>query len=374
MGELVLHIGTQKTGTTALQKFFTDNRARFRDHGWDYPALTAQFSNPSGSRNGHFLTRLCRDGIESTSIAREAEENMRTLEQSLSSFPSVLLSDEELFFAPVWIGNAVSIEDPMEVFWGAVSSTVSRLPVSQITVAMYIRRQDEWLASRWKEAVKHGGTEKSFAEYSSSEVKMILDYAKLIDSIDRALGAQCNVVLRLYDCNNFEGGSIFTDFCNAVGIPWDSAYSLPQGDLNRSISFDVAEALRHFRNEAPFGGYLRTQRLIPLAHSLSQEHPDPRGTTPFSEGEADAFLQGFCEGNARIAKRFFDRSELFPASAQRTAAWKPNWERIERYKVLFQKECQRYSTWGWAMDPASRSKASALQGLRKMKRGLSSLH
>ena len=42
MGELILHIGTRKTGTTALQKFFYDNREALLRNGVDYVQFTRQ--------------------------------------------------------------------------------------------------------------------------------------------------------------------------------------------------------------------------------------------------------------------------------------------------------------------------------------------
>ena len=349
MSELVLHIGSQKTGTTALQNFFVNNREKFNKYSWDYPILIAQTDDPSGFRNGNVLRRYCRDIVESASKARGTWQSFQMLKQSLSSFSSVLLSDEEFFLSPVRINKAASPDDPIKIFWDTVSQVISDLPVNQVTVVVYLRRQDEWIASWWKESVKHGGTEKSFAEFASSDMSLALNYFKIIDSLENAFNIPCKVIVRLYDRENFEGGSIFTDFCNAVGIPWDPAYTLPQNDLNASISFDVAEALRHFKRLAPFGTELRHQRLVPLAYSLTREHPDPYGMKPFSKDEADAFLESFREGNEKIANRFFCRNELFSPDIQDPVVWIPNWERIDEYRKLFDKECQRYNKWGYAL-------------------------
>ena len=367
MGELVLHIGIPKTGTTSLQRFFTSNRSKLNDYGWDYPSLTGQWSNPSGSRNGNFLVRLCRDRLESASKTRDAEENMRMLEQSLSSFPHALLSDEEFFYSPVRIDSHCP-EKAMTAFWNEVSQVIGELGASSVTCIVYLRRQDEWLSSWWKETVKHGGTGQSFADYASSAgVRAVLSYSTLIETIEGAFDEPCKLIVRLYDRSGFEGGSIFTDFCHAAGIPWDPGFSLPDKELNSSLSYDVAEALRGFRSSSPYGDDLRMQGFIPLAYKLSRQQPDPPGTTPFSKEEADAFMQGYREENARVARRFFGREELFPADAKEPVVWEPDEERIRRYTKLFQEECRRDSMSGRLMKSCRKVK-TVLRKLSKLKR------
>lgn len=55
MATVYLHIGTMKTGTSALQRFLSDNREYLKQQGVLYPDLNQGMPERFRFRNGHFL-------------------------------------------------------------------------------------------------------------------------------------------------------------------------------------------------------------------------------------------------------------------------------------------------------------------------------
>ena len=96
MGELVLHIGLPKTGTSSLQRFFSLNRKQLADHGVGFPVFSKQPTAPQ-IRNGYFLNHHCSNlakGLEPHSKINDFEENLKRLSKRLATRDRILLSEE----------------------------------------------------------------------------------------------------------------------------------------------------------------------------------------------------------------------------------------------------------------------------------------
>ncbi len=55
MKTLYIHVGTSKTGSTALQTFCAENRVNLEKNGFCYPAFPVKYDYVGKARNGHFL-------------------------------------------------------------------------------------------------------------------------------------------------------------------------------------------------------------------------------------------------------------------------------------------------------------------------------
>lgn len=55
MATLYLHIGTPKTGTTAIQNFLPLNKSLLNEQGFCYPDFGYRYYGVNRYRNGHFL-------------------------------------------------------------------------------------------------------------------------------------------------------------------------------------------------------------------------------------------------------------------------------------------------------------------------------
>lgn len=341
MGKLILHIGTTKTGSTSLQRFLFDNREKLAHHGICYPDFWPQ-PGPTRLRNGAFIDQMCfalACGQDPKERVYDLEKNRATFAEALSSHSRTLLTDEDFSCSP---GRLLDIGSSPEAYWPTLALILSEAGAQDVTLVVYLRRQDEWLASRWRQEIQSGRCEQpQDAFYGQCDVRCAMDYAGMLEIIEAAFGNTAQIVVRRFDRNSFEGGSIYLDFCAAANIPWDDGYRISE-DKNPSISYDVAEALRLFKAAAPPNTFLRGKVLSPLALDLSRQNPDAPDTTPFDEGETRELMQPYLEGNRQIAEKYFGGKPLFSEEYGERPVWVPNEERIAEYRAAFENALRQH--------------------------------
>ena len=230
---VILHIGSNKTGTTALQKTFSKNYRRLYDAGILYPVagrgksirqigLRAALSPPDVELSGYA-------GFVGAGTGREeyAEKFIEEFDKELSEFSgdTVILSDEALFI----YADAGT--------FGAISRFL-RERFSELKVICYLRRPDEYLRSEYSQHIKVGGRQtvrkriKQLTSSSLYEQKLHLARDHLDDDL----------ILRCYEKKRFKNENIIDDFADALGLDFPDL--APPGIKNRSLSNDGIQILR----------------------------------------------------------------------------------------------------------------------------------
>ncbi|MBQ9059172.1 MAG: hypothetical protein IJ125_08330 [Atopobiaceae bacterium] len=258
-----------------------------------------------------------------------------------SDADTVLLSDEYFDFGD-WPRHGLSFDGLNAVFWESIVSLLDKTRVDEVLVIIYLRRQDEYISSLWKEFVKTGWKGDDFRTFYKDPARHFqMDYASRIKCIEHALGSRGHVEVRRYDKNRFIGGDIFHDFCDAVGLAWDDDFAIPKSLENPSISNDVAAALLPFKEVAPNRTQIRSM-LKAEALSLSKQEQTGKGATLFSEEEFRSLMSHYEEGNSYIARTYFGEDELFSMEYASGGVWVPNKERIAAYRKHFSKCIAQY--------------------------------
>ncbi len=337
---VILHIGLPKTGTTSLQRFFIENKKILNECGIDYPAFTQQFAVPT-LRNGSFLFKYLKAIVNNEdpySSVKDLESNINIFKEALMSQKRVLVSDENLSMGGAWwpkfVGNS-------PLYWQALTRFFDDVESHKITIVIYLRRQDYWAVSRWKEIVKNG-IDKSFKDWCNlNSSKLSMDYSKIITEIKESFGSSVNIVVRRYDRKAFIERDIFHDFCAAVNIPWSSSYIVPKKEENMSLTFDVTEAIRSL-GTIPYESYEYQRIILPLACKLSQENPDPLDMSLMTENESRSFMKAYNTGNQQISDAYLDGKPLFSTDFTVRSVWKPDVNRIDSYRCAFENAIQSY--------------------------------
>ncbi|TVQ85279.1 MAG: hypothetical protein EA400_16150 [Chromatiaceae bacterium] len=213
MRTLYLHIGTPKTGTTALQWFFARNAVWLASRGLDYPDI---------GRVGDCHHRI------GASIYPEAErpyyiryadtETLARYGRRLAGLDGDVLISSEL----LWHGFVAQL---LRRAWGDLD----------VRVIAYVRPQDHYIASRYNQEVKslYAG---SLADYLSEKVH-ILDYRRAFLEAWANEWGQDRIIVRPYERDQFHRGSIIDDFLHhAIGWSVSAACELPSDDLNPGLS------------------------------------------------------------------------------------------------------------------------------------------
>ncbi|MBR1629613.1 MAG: hypothetical protein IJ679_10190 [Lachnospiraceae bacterium] len=316
MKTLYLHIGTAKTGTTSLQKFFAINRSLLQKKGFSFPEMPFGFEDVGQkNRNGHFLTLYDEPDTE-----KKWEKGWKTVRETFLKSNNVILSDEQ-----IWI---VQVKDG---FWEKVLSEAEKAGVA-LKVIVYLRKQDEIAESHWNQKVKgRPKLSSTFFEFINEGGYDFfpLDYGKTIDHVASCIGKE-NLRVRAFERQQFAGGSLFVDFLQLLSLGLTDEYKMPGHVSNLRLPDNVVEIKRlinqvqsyqkesipNFYWDAIRQAYgLGTMKEIPVAQ---------KGM--FSPEERAQYLDRFAEGNAHVAKEYLGRKDgtLFFGEASTLPKWEPD--------------------------------------------------
>ena len=147
--EIILHIGTHKTGTSSLQTYLATNKKVLREHGIYYALDSRNFSG----RNVNFLPAHIAYGRH-----EEATEFIHdVLADAKENNAKKILFSSESFFAMTSFFNMLdgeSIEDYEQTESAHIKFLHSLLAKHHCKIICYVRDQDEFLESIYNQIVK----------------------------------------------------------------------------------------------------------------------------------------------------------------------------------------------------------------------------
>jgi hypothetical protein len=276
---LYLHIGVHKTGTSALQEFFSLNESSLKNDRIYYPLFGR---NAEGAH--HNLLMPVNPNMKSKCDIFAFNLNMKFLKSECSGREKILLSSETL----------CKIKDI------AVLNRLSEL-AETVKVIIYIRRTDDYLESAYSQVVKdeYTGTIKDFINDRT------IDYKEICKRWASKFGAE-NIVVRVYEKGQFSGGSIFCDFMTRLGVQDTSTYTLPDSGTNPSLSFDAIQ-FKLLTNRLPLTPVKKRHLKNPLMdYSVSN---GGGSKILLSEQDRKTILDKSCESDAFVAREFLKRED-----------------------------------------------------------------
>ncbi len=296
---LYLHIGTEKTGSTALQAVSEINRKALLTHGILYPATP-------GERNHIRLTLFATDGEKTLNLRRLAglaskdnyaifkatfAEELRT-EVQKSGCPRVYLSNEHLssrLFSRREIGRLADVIQPL---------------ADEVKVVVYLRPQPELFLSSYSTAIKAGsikGIKPPTATYDRR-----YNYERILSPWGDVFHKE-NVVVRVYDRKTLVEGDVVKDFFSIMGYKPGPDIRIPT-IANPRLDYVALRFLLEFNKHV--SAFVR-EGLNPergdIANALAKKSLTSRLGVPAAVLRGIAEL--FEESNAQVARRFLDRSD-----------------------------------------------------------------
>lgn len=246
MSTLYLHIGTPKTGTTAIQYFLLNNRELLKEKGYYYPVMKEKFERISIRRNAHFLIDYkCNKEMNRDVQQQKIQSCYNELFLALDENKNVILSDEAIWHACKKIKN----------IWGNLLSRTKEKG-HNLKVIVYLRRQDEFIQSYWKCKVLANET-RSFEEYVKSKKYAFcpLNYYTHLSNISKIVGKD-NILVRIYEKEQYKGRAhtIVSDFMDAIGLELTSEYEQTNDEKNISLDYICTEIKRRFNAMPEFEG------------------------------------------------------------------------------------------------------------------------
>ena len=294
--DVVLHLGTGKTGTTTIQHLMRLSRPALAEVGVLYPIT------PGPVRHTKFGLSFRSDDDLATMPAwkrmraRDPERFRRRVQRKLrneianADLPRVLFSDEALY--------------------GFRGETLARLRAftdelgGHVRLVVYLRRQDDHLISYYQQQVKVGETRR-LVDWAKTDRSSTYDYARRLSDWRRGM-EHAELVVRRFERSAFRDGSLEADFLDAADI--QGVPATPVERKNESMSAEAVEFFRIYNLCVSEHGDYGVDR-IELVNRLVDGGTGPALTLP-GDG-LDAFLGQWEESNAQVAREYFGDDQLF---------------------------------------------------------------
>jgi hypothetical protein len=317
MKTLYIHIGTPKTGTSSIQRFLYINRDILKKFGYCYPVFTYRYPDVSRKRNAHFMAAKMYDSAGKRKLSSEQSElneGLGQVAEIFQKFDNVIISDES-----IWQAFCSSHKNLMPCLMEE-----SRRQGYRIKIIVYLRRQDQFLLSRWNQTVKYVSSNPlPWEEYSKKVLKKesyILDYADTLDRLADYVGKE-NIIVRRYDRNDWINSSLIEDFMNCIGLTVTEDYHPLEQNENLRLYGNAVEIKRVINSCSP----LSKEDRIYLGNFLQEQAPDFRKRYPccmMSPEEIEKFLSRYEDGNNRVSAEYIgDGRPLFTDKHKELPKW-----------------------------------------------------
>lgn len=303
--DVVLHIGTTKTGTTTLQQLFRQNRETLKERGVLYPRSTGRVRH---IELGHYAKgehKLGRSRTWVRSQRSDADAFRRKLQRRLarelarSQAHQMVLSDEILFRLPPYSMRRIK---------GLVRPLASNL-----RLVVYLRRQDDHLVSRYQQQIKTGRTE-TLSTWATGNFRNQYDYAERLRLWKTALEPD-QVVPRRFDRAAFANGSLEQEFLLAAGIDVSLDDLEPVPIRNESLGASAVEVLRilNLHRHENLGQRPWQFDNRPYVNRLREASFGEQRLLTLPDDELDRFQEQWEESNRQVAREYFglESGELF---------------------------------------------------------------
>ena len=339
----ILHIGTEKTGTTTIQSFLGNNRASLARQGILYPSSTGL----SGGSQWGFAACVAdrpwendlgrvHDIFSKADQQRFREGFIQSLQIEFDQrpFTSTLLISSEHFHSRLATLGMISALKAFLDPW-----------VETFQIILYLRRQDRVAVSLHSTALKSGNTSelKQLPVYNGN-IPYYYNYDAIYENWSTIFGKD-KVNVRLFDKKEWAEGCLIADFCQSCEI--ELANTSKAKTENRALNLRGAQFIREINRQMSSSIVdLPIEDRATLVRLVSQLCEGKH--YPVSRGSAIEFCRQFDDVNGRVKQKILpDRSvplfdDDFSDYPEQGEARKPRYEdavalaveiwRVERMK------------------------------------------
>ena len=301
--KLILHIGTEKTGTTTLQRFFFDNRKKLAGNGILFPLRPGTSEFP----NHRKLVTLCMDkGHWDDSHAhlnlksdKEVDFWKSRVKEDLLEELNCSTLDTHIISSEHFSSRLISSRE-IEALYSLLKPIYEK-----IEVVVYLRRQDKYAISLFTTGLKSGSTKKDILPIKDENNRY--NYYDLCERWAKVFGKK-NMRVRIFEREHFKNKDLIDDFMSLLGINTNNW--LRSGNSNPSLTPIAQEFLRRFNKINPKfinGKYNKNHTLMV---SFLEKHYAGKPRLPKKEYVENWYKQ-WSESNKKIGVEYFDKKDIF---------------------------------------------------------------
>jgi hypothetical protein len=219
--QIILHIGQQKTASTAIQACLAQNRKQLAAQRVLYPRAF-----------GHKKSTIIKEFVsDDPSLGESRETIVSNFRAELTgNYNRIIFSDENLFIG----GGGGRIPRLLKDAFGQYATSWR--------VLCYIRRPDEHIASFYQQKVK-GPYVNTFGKFFDEQLQdQTYNYSKFIDKWSNVFGKDA-LEVRVFHRKTLKGSPV-NDFIQWVGLDPESLSFDPEEHANESLDRVNTEILR----------------------------------------------------------------------------------------------------------------------------------
>lgn len=303
--DVVLHIGSGKTGTTTVQQYLRRHPEQLAGLGVLYPRSPGRLRHTKlglavlpDAALAHSRDWLGGDFPPPDVFRRRFRRRLRReIEQSGAS--RVLFSDEGLFAV-----SEAAVGNLREMLDGFIRS---------VRVIVYLRRQDDHLVSRYQQVVKMGEVA-PLSTWATKDFTRTYDYYSRLTIWQRALRPD-QLVVRPFERDRFVGGSLLSDFSDAAGLRLALDPHVPPPERNVSLGAAGVEVLRLLNRHRIEHLGQNPWEIDNRAHVTRLAAVDTGPVLTLPDDELDRFMARWMDSNRAVARELLPpgSGELFQA-------------------------------------------------------------
>lgn len=330
MKTLYLHIGTSKTGTTTIQTYCGINREQLKSKGVLFPIMPYHYDRITKNRNGHFLyAMIYENGV------RNKEKEKQVLKQELDyivdcfkDYNNILLSEESIWWATATRRKGL---------WKYLQEH-SQQNNYQVKIIVYLRRQDQFMMSRYNQIIKTdtGGGTQRFYEYfkdMNGKYKCVMNYRQRLDYMAKFFPKE-NIVVKRFDRSYFYNGDLNADFLHILGVEIDDTFAELPKDENLGISVQSGE-LKRVLNRLGTMTFAENQKLLQMLNECEVLLPK-REVSIMTTEHIEKFMKKFIDDNESIAVDYIgDGKPMFDYDYKQKPVWSYEDKNYHEEVILF---------------------------------------
>lgn len=317
MKPLYFHIGTHRTGTSALQAYLAYNEQRLPEFGYSYLPIGTRGPLGSGriaQGNGQMLARAY--------TSKNNPVHLRDLrEELLAEFETALADCGDL--TPILSGETFCELKPehFDFLMGRIKSAGF-----QPIILLWVREQVSYMESRYNQFVKRRMETRTFEAFADIMCRSFdyLYYDSFANKLASMVGRE-NVIMNLHGRQD-----ICPTINKILNIPND-ALQLPAQPANSSLSPIATEILRELNK-------LRRPQSYALAlaynEALLKKKQSIQPITIVSPEVRQQLTNRFREDTQRLSKNWFKGEEIFKGEIKPFVSQKELFERIDTRELI----------------------------------------
>lgn len=317
-----------KTGTTSLQIFLQRNKKALEEKGIGY--YIPQHEEYTPMSNAGFLCWSSLFEIRGNESQRSKyDKEIASFCNYAKLYDTLILSEEYL--------SELGTEIPG--YWETIKQNIKKMTgeQTQIDVVIFIRRQDDWAYSRWKQQVLNSffydnqsiPKISDFSDYLNSlKMKTLMNYDGMLQQLVKVFGHDHLIVCGYGNKQENSFDTVETFFTTTGITPPDSKKDKAL-NANPSITMRAVKALL-LLNQSKDIATISRNNIYHGAQTFSVLYPDEHIYYPISRQQRNELLSTFDSSNEHISLVYNNGIPFFSRDTKQFYVWEDDPEQTRQ--------------------------------------------